>query len=425
MGRAVNISPLGLYNWDNTIFDLMQVPQALNKNVLVDNILAETAELEVLYPNPVVFKNLLGVWSAKQIDIWNRLYATTQYEYNPIENYTRYETSSDSGTGRTTHSGTDTTTETATHGGTDGRTEAITTGGKDTLDMTRREGGTEGKTGSVTMEQGGSESKSGTVELEQGGTEAVTTNKREGGSESKSGTVEMEQGGTEAVSTNKREGGSETESSSSSLTLGGTDQTTNSATKGHWIAGFDTLQVTATNDGLIKQTRDEDNSTSSTQYGKTETGQGSKTTNFGKTNTDTETTTFGKTEDTSSSETTTFGKTNTDTETTTFGKTEDTSTSETTTFGKTETNKDETTYGKTENVQETKTYGETLNRTTGLAHGEQVATTNEGEHEMHAHGNIGVTTTQKLIKEQRQIDLFNLYDIITEDFKMRFCILVY
>ena len=359
MGRAVNLSPLGLYTWDSTVFDLMQIPSALNKDTLVQNLLAETAELEVLYPNPVVFKNLVGVWSAKQLDIWNRLYATTQYEYNPIENYNRYETGSDSGTGSTTHSGTDTTTETTTHGGTDGRTEAITTGGKDTLDMTRREGGTEGKTG----------------------------------------TASMEQGGTEAVATNKREGGSESEETSFSNRQGGTDTVTGADTKGHWIAGFDTLQETLTNDGLIKQTRDQDDATTTTNYGKTETGTGSKTTEF--------------------------GKTNTDTETTTFGKTEDTDTSETITFGKTETNKDETTYGKTENVQETKTYGETINKTGGLTHGEKLATTNDGTHELHAHGNIGVTTTQKLIREQRDIDRFNLYDIIIEDFKMRFCILVY
>ena len=307
MGRAVNLSPLGLYQWDQTIFDLMQIPSELDKPTLVDNLLAETAELEVLYPNPVVFKNLVGVWSAKQIDIWNRLYATTQYEYNPIENYNRYETGSDSGTGRTTHSGTDTTTETTTHGGTDGRTEAISTGGKDTLDMSRRDGGTE------------------------------------------------------------------TENTTSSVELGGQDQTVGTDTKGHWVAGFNPGTPTPPDDGLLKQTRDQDDATTTTEYGKTEDGTGTKTT----------------------------------------------------TFGKTETNKDETTYGKTENVQETKTYGETIGKTGGLTHGEQIATTNEGEHELHAHGNIGVTTTQKLIREQRDIDLFNLYDIIIEDFKMRFCILVY
>ena len=307
MGRAVNLSPLGLYNWDSSIFDLMTIPEELDRNTLIQNLLAETAELEVLYPNPVVFKNLVRVWSAKQLDIWNRLYATTQYEYNPIENYNRYETGSDSGTGRTTHSGTDTTTEATTHGGTDGRTEAMTTGGKDTLDMSRRDGGTETEQTSYSNEQGGE------------------------------------------------------------------DKVTGTDTKGHWIAGFDSQPASADDDGLVKQTRDQDDAETTTEYGKTEEGSGTKTT----------------------------------------------------TFGKTETNKDETTYGKTESVQETKTYGETVNKTGGLTHGEQVATTNEGEHELHAHGNIGVTTTQKLIREQRDIDLFNLYDIIIEDFKMRFCILVY
>ena len=283
MGRAVNLSPLGLYNWDQTIFDLMQIPEQLNRDTLIDNLLAETAELEVLYPNPVVFKNLLGVWSAKNLDVWNRLYATTQYEYNPIENYNRYETSSDSGTGRTTHSGTDTTTETTTHGGTDRRTEAIT------------------------------------------------------------------------------HGGSETENTTSDIEQGGQDTVTGTRTNGHWIAGFDSQPISAEDDGLVKQTRDQEDGTTTTNYGRTEEGTGTRTTNF----------------------------------------------------------------GKTENVQETMNHGETIGKTGGLTHGEQVATTNEGEHELHAHGNIGVTTTQKLIREQRQVDLFNLYDIIIEDFKMRFCILVY
>jgi hypothetical protein len=267
--------------------------------------------LEVLYPNPVVFKNLLGVWSQKNLDVWNRLYATTQYEYNPIENYNRYEEGSDTGTGTTRHSGTD------------GRTEAITHGGKDTLDMTRRDGGTETRAGTV----------------------------------------------------NREEGGSEDEETTTQINTSGADTVTGTQTAGHWIAGYDAPAPTEADDGLVKQTRDQTDNETTTNYGKQEAGSGDTTT--------------------------------------TFGKTEDTTSSETTTFGKTETNRDETTYGRTENVQETKTYGE------------QVATSNEGEHELHAHGNIGVTTTQQLIREQREIDLFNLYDIIIEDFKMRFCILVY
>lgn len=40
-------------------------------------------------------------------------------------------------------------------------------------------------------------------------------------------------------------------------------------------------------------------------------------------------------------------------------------------------------------------------------------------------GNIGVTTTQQMIIEQRNVVEFNLYDYITQDFKRNFCVMVY
>lgn len=40
-------------------------------------------------------------------------------------------------------------------------------------------------------------------------------------------------------------------------------------------------------------------------------------------------------------------------------------------------------------------------------------------------GNIGVTSTQQLIKEERETAEFNIYDCISEDFRNRFCIMVY
>ena len=359
MGRAVNLSPLGLYEWDNTIFDLMQIPEALDRQSLVEWILAETCELEVLYPNPIVFKNLVGVWSKKQLDIWNRLYETTQYEYNPIENYNRYETGSEGGTGRTTHSGTDTNADTTTYGGTDGRTEAIMHGGTDTTTLQKAKGGTEGE----------------------------------------STTSQMAEGGTDTVTRQRAEGGTEGEATTAQMAKGGSDVVTGSDTKGHWVAGFNPNTPIAPDDGLLKQTRDQDDATTTTQYGKTESDNGNKTT--------------------------TFGKTESGSDATAYGKTESGTENKTTNFGKTESGSEATAYGKTENINEQRTYGQTIGKSGSMTHGEQIATTNEGSHELHAHGNIGVTTTQKLIREQRDIELFNMYDIIKEDFKMRFCILVY
>lgn len=40
-------------------------------------------------------------------------------------------------------------------------------------------------------------------------------------------------------------------------------------------------------------------------------------------------------------------------------------------------------------------------------------------------GNIGVTTTQRMIKEEREIADFDIYQYIIDDFKDRFCLLVY
>lgn len=112
--KEATLSPLGLYNWDNTLFDLLVLPVGLENELLIPNLLAETAELEVLYANPTVMKSLIGVWSAKQLPVWTELYATTQYEYNPIENYNRYEeettTTNDDRTNGEVHSGSDSST---------------------------------------------------------------------------------------------------------------------------------------------------------------------------------------------------------------------------------------------------------------------------------------------------------------------------
>lgn len=40
-------------------------------------------------------------------------------------------------------------------------------------------------------------------------------------------------------------------------------------------------------------------------------------------------------------------------------------------------------------------------------------------------GNIGVTTTQQMIKEEREISEFSFYKYIAESFKQEFCIMIY
>lgn len=46
-------------------------------------------------------------------------------------------------------------------------------------------------------------------------------------------------------------------------------------------------------------------------------------------------------------------------------------------------------------------------------------------HKANTKGNIGVTTTQQMIEEQRKVVRFNIYDHIIDSFKSRFCVLVW
>lgn len=43
----------------------------------------------------------------------------------------------------------------------------------------------------------------------------------------------------------------------------------------------------------------------------------------------------------------------------------------------------------------------------------------------HVHGNIGVTTTQQMLTQEREIALFPWYEIVAQDFINKFCIQVY
>lgn len=113
MSRGARLSIMGLYNDDNTVLDLMQFPDDFTddqKQNIKENILIECAELEFLYANPTVAKNIIGIWSAKEKPYWDRVYKASLLEYDPIENYRRNETETVEDNRTEEHSGSDTNT---------------------------------------------------------------------------------------------------------------------------------------------------------------------------------------------------------------------------------------------------------------------------------------------------------------------------
>ena len=77
---------LGIYKYHPTLLDKFVIPEALDKEILTDNLLMESAEMEIIYPDADFLESAIGAWSKKMLHVWEELYATTQYDYNPIWN---------------------------------------------------------------------------------------------------------------------------------------------------------------------------------------------------------------------------------------------------------------------------------------------------------------------------------------------------
>ena len=135
------LTVMGLYNYDNTLLDTMVYPSGMDGDQLKNNIILETAELEVIYPEPRFFKTAINLWSHSRIDTWNRIYAASQLEYNPIENYNRYETESTGNTRQ--HTGSDTTSTTSQLSGSDSTTTSTEREGSNTATNTKKYTGTD------------------------------------------------------------------------------------------------------------------------------------------------------------------------------------------------------------------------------------------------------------------------------------------
>lgn len=95
------LSILGLYNYDNTIFDGLTLPTAAditdeadkvsnpwvpNKQDFISYLMMQAAELELVYASAPVMSTMITVWSAAHSYEWKQLYNTMLYKYNPIWN---------------------------------------------------------------------------------------------------------------------------------------------------------------------------------------------------------------------------------------------------------------------------------------------------------------------------------------------------
>ena len=89
--HRATMSVLGMYEYDDTLFSQLNLPDGVDADTVVNNILDTCAELELLYPDLPYLKRAIGYWSAKELPFWERVREMETAEYNPIENYDRYD----------------------------------------------------------------------------------------------------------------------------------------------------------------------------------------------------------------------------------------------------------------------------------------------------------------------------------------------
>lgn len=125
----------GMYDYDPTLFDGLIMPQRFNHDDVVNVILEKCGDLYPYYQVPSWLKNNMTVWARRMYHQFERMIDVLYEDYDPLENYNRYENSTDTPreTVTTTHSGIDSEThsgsDTETHSGSDTETNS----GSDTV----------------------------------------------------------------------------------------------------------------------------------------------------------------------------------------------------------------------------------------------------------------------------------------------------
>lgn len=112
MARQMFMSALALYNYNDRLFNQMTFPEGFTdqqKTDCINNILSQTADLDIIYPDWSFLNIMIGTWSRIEKPTWDRVYKAALMEYNPIENYNRTETETIKDGRSEEHSGIDST----------------------------------------------------------------------------------------------------------------------------------------------------------------------------------------------------------------------------------------------------------------------------------------------------------------------------
>ena len=85
------LSLIGLYNYDNTLFDGLTLPAGIDKDICVNEILRRCGEFELIYSDLDFNKAMIAQFGNKHNRTFTKWVEGLAEEFNPLHNYDRHE----------------------------------------------------------------------------------------------------------------------------------------------------------------------------------------------------------------------------------------------------------------------------------------------------------------------------------------------
>lgn len=134
----------GMYEYDPSLFEGMVLPEDYDRDALLFEILQRSGQLYPYHQQPAMLKTAIRLWFARNFLNFDRTMDALISEYDPIENYNRFEdwtrtpdlsdTNTHTGQDSTAHSGNDSLVRTGQDTVADTGKDTTTHSGKDTTD---------------------------------------------------------------------------------------------------------------------------------------------------------------------------------------------------------------------------------------------------------------------------------------------------
>ena len=81
----------GIYQYDKTLFDNIVLPEGIDKDNLISDIMRNSGDLYPYHQVPEYLKKNITFWFSRRLFDFERMYEALRVEYSPIENYDRKE----------------------------------------------------------------------------------------------------------------------------------------------------------------------------------------------------------------------------------------------------------------------------------------------------------------------------------------------